>query len=114
MVNSSEYARSMDLYAAVLRDGQMQDVTNLTEETGGYCGMHNLEVVDGNVTAGWLANDSGDLLFAEGQNHRYEAVYEQGAWKVQREDAGRGSERSRDAGAGADGPAGAGGRSGKR
>lgn len=87
MVNSSEYARSMDLYAAVLRDGQMQDVTNLTEETGGYCGMHNLEVVDGNVTAGWLANDSGDLLFAEGQNHRYEAVYEQGAWKVQREDA---------------------------
>lgn len=85
-VDSSEYARSMDLYAAVLRDGQVQEVTNLTEGIEGYCGMHNLAVVDGKVCAGWLVNDRGDLLFSEGQNRSYQAVYEQGTWHVQPED----------------------------
>ena len=65
---------------------QVQEVTNLTEGIEGYCGMHNLAVVDGKVCAGWLVNDRGDLLFSEGQNRSYQAVYEQGTRHVQPED----------------------------
>ena len=80
-VSTEEYALSMDLYAAVLRDGKIQGITNLSEGIGGYCGMHSLSVENGRVKAIWAANPSGDLLFSHGENTGYEAVYENGSWK---------------------------------
>lgn len=81
-VSSDEYALSMDIYAAVIQDGQIQGTTNLTEGIPGYCGMHDLTVQDGKVSAVWIANDKGDLLFSQGTNQGYEAVYENGEWRV--------------------------------
>ena len=81
-VSSTEYALSMDIYAAVIKDGQIQGITNLTEGIPGYCGMHDLTVQDGKVSAVWMANDKGDLLFSQGTNQGYEAVYEDGEWTV--------------------------------
>lgn len=81
-VSSAEYALSMDIYAAVIKDGQIREITNLTEGIPGYCGMHDLTVQDGKAAAVWAANDKGDLLFSQGTNQAYEAVYEDGEWTV--------------------------------
>lgn len=81
-VSTEEYALSMDLYAAVLRDGQIQGVTNLSEGIDGYCGMHSLSMEDGKITAAWVVNKSGDLLFSQGNNTGYTAVYENNGWNV--------------------------------
>lgn len=79
---SAEYALSMDIYAAVLRDGEIQEVTNLSDGIDGYCGMHSLSEEDGIVTAVWAANATGDLLFSQGENVGYTAVYQDGGWEV--------------------------------
>lgn len=44
--------------------------------------MHDLTVQDGKVSAVWVVNDTGDLLFSQGTNQAYEAVYEDGEWTV--------------------------------
>lgn len=80
--SSEEYALSMDLYAAVIQNGKIQGVTNLTEDISGYCGMHSLTVQDGKVCAAWVVNSQGDLLFSQGQNQGYESVYEAANWKT--------------------------------
>lgn len=80
VVGSAEYALSMDIYAAVLKDGKIQGVTNLCENVDGYCGMHSLSVTGNGVTAAWMANSSGDLLFAQGESVAYEAVFNGKSW----------------------------------
>lgn len=80
---TEEYALSMDIYAAVLKDGSIQNITNLTEGINGYCGMHSLAVEDGKVTASWVANSQGSLLFEEGNNTGFQAVFEDGGWNTQ-------------------------------
>ena len=77
-----EYAQSMDIYAAVLKNGEVQSITNLSEGIEGYCGMQTLSVQDGVVSACWVSNDSGDLLFQNGENRGYEAVYRDDAWEI--------------------------------
>ena len=80
VVDSAEYALSMDIYAAVLKDGKIQSVTNLCENVDGYCGMHSLSATGNGVTAAWMANSSGDLLFAQGESVAYEAVFNGQSW----------------------------------
>lgn len=86
MVSAEEYTLSMDLYAAVLQEGRIQEVMNLSEGIDGYCGLHTLSLENGKVTAAWAANDSGELLFSQGNNTGYTAVYEKGGWKVSKAD----------------------------
>ena len=81
-VSAEQYALSMDIYAAVIKNGEVMETVNLTENIPGYCGMHELFVEDGAVRAVWAAYDAGDLLFAEGVNKTYEAVYQGGKWVV--------------------------------
>ena len=79
---AEEYAASMDIYAAVYKNGQITGVTNLSAGCAGYCGLHSLSLDNkGRVVAQWVCNSDGSLFFEEGENRAYQAVFSGGGWQ---------------------------------